>query len=172
MFERIIRRALLLVGALVLIGTANPSWAQRVTPCSSATPNSAVCIVITAPTKREDGSDITGTLTYRAEQKVGTGSYTSSTVTQGAGWLYVQNLSPGSYTFRVYATENGVTSGPSNEAGKGVTQAQPNAPTIIIAATIRADGPPSYRIIQQVNLKPNEVVFAAPAEMRPLFASR
>jgi hypothetical protein len=90
---------------------------------------------------------------------------------------YARNLAPGSYTFRVYVgcTNVGcVESLPSNAASKDATAVpiQPNTPVIIIAATIRADGPPSYRVIQSVTLRPNEVVFAAPAAMRPLFASR
>lgn len=168
--------AVLLCVLGMVASVAQAQTSTRVTPCDAATPNNAICVSGAAVTTGTNGETLTG-VTYRVEQKAGTGAY--ATVATGLTTLqyYAKNLSPGTYTFRAYAncaTPGCVESAPSNEASKGATAipVQPNTPVIIIAAVIRADGPPTYRIIQSVTLKPNEVVFAAPASMRSLFAAR
>lgn len=157
--------------ALALAGIANAQ--ARVTPCNAATPTNAVCLTATAPTTNTDGSPITGALTYRWEQRTAPSGQWAAIGTQATLQKYVTGLAPGSYEWRAFAINSGgLESGPSNVAGRDATNSPPNAPVIIIAATIHADRPPTYRIIQRVTLKPNEVVFVAPADMRPLFANR
>lgn len=130
--------------ALLFSGVAH---AQRATPCNPVTPNSAVCITYSAVTKRTDGSNVTGTMTYRTEQKSGSGAYTTSGTTS-ALQFYVQNLAPGTYTFRVIALEGTVASDPSNEASRSVVQAPPEATVIQVAqVVIGVDHAPVYSII-------------------------
>jgi hypothetical protein len=147
----------------------------RSTPCDSATPNNALCVSWNAVATDTSGNAITG-VSYRVEQRTGTSGNFATVGNASATQYYAKNLSPGTYYFRVYANCSACTAeSAASNTGSGAATAIPvipNAPVIIIAATIRADGPPTYRIIQQVNLRPNEVVFAAPAAMRPMFANR
>jgi hypothetical protein len=166
-----------ILSILALLALAGTAQAQtRNTACSSTTPNNALCLAWTAATQNTEGAAITGVY-YRVQQRVGTtGQWTEIAPNVTALQYYVQNLAPGSYYFRVFVGCTGCTgeSASSNVANGTATQ-NPNIPqptTLIIAAVIHADGPPTYRIIQQVTLKPNEVVFTAPATMRPLFAAR
>lgn len=146
---------------------------SRVTPCNAATPTNAVCLQGTAPTTNTDGSPITGALTYRWEQRTAPAGTWASIGTQASLQKYVTGLAPGDYEWRAFAiNSSGLESGPSNVAGRAATNSPPNAPVIIIAATIRDGQPPLYRIIQRVTLRQNEVVFIAPESMRPLFANR
>lgn len=175
--ERLVMRSTVVVALLCLVGVAKAQAATRATPCDPATPNNALCLTWAAPTTNTDGTPTVLALTYRVEMKAGSGSYSNAVANLTATQYYAKNLAPGTYTFRVYANCSAagcVESPASNAAAKDATPIpiQPNAPVIIIAATIRANGPPTYRIIQSVTLKPNEVVFAAPASMKPLFASR
>ncbi len=164
--------ALAIIGSLAFACIEKANAQTRVTPCNAATPTNAICLGGTAPTMRTDGTPITGALTYRWEQRLASGTF-ASIGTQAALQKYVTNLAAGTYEFRAYAIEAGNTeSSASNLASRDSTIAPPNAPVIIIAATVYTDKPPTYRIIQSITLKPNEVVFAAPASMRPLFAAR
>lgn len=166
-----------LLGALALLALSAASQAQtRATPCDPATANNAICITGAAVTTGTNGEVLTG-VTYRAEQKSGAGAY--STVATGLTTLqyYAKNLAPGTYTFRVYVSCTNVgcvESLPSNAATKDATAnpIQPNTPVLIIAATIRANAPPTYRIVYTVKPKADEVVFVAPESMRKLFASK
>lgn len=178
-FDRFIHGALLLAFFLCCAGVSSLAYSQtsgtRSTPCSATTPNNAICITWTHNGKTDDGSASVTGVTFRVEQKFGTGAFATVGTGLTANQYYAQNLAVGTYTFRVYANCSNpacVESVASNEASKGATAnpIQPSAPVIIIAALIREGQPPVYRIIQSVNLKPNEVVFAAPASMRPLFA--
>jgi len=169
--------AILALALLLVAGAAGAQTAgTRVTPCDAATPNNALCVSWTHDGKNVDGTPASA-LTYRVEQKFGTGAYSTVATGLTASQYYAKNLAIGSYTIRVFAncaTAGCVESNASNAPTGSATAppVQPNAPVIIIAATIRADGPPTYRIVHSVTLRPNEVVFAAPASMRPLFASR
>lgn len=146
----------------------------RVTLCDPATPSNAICVSWEAPATNTDGTPTILPLTYRVERQSLTSNPTWVTLeTVSVTRSYIKGLTPGqTYTFRVIALAGGKESAPSNTASRSIEAPTPSAPVIIIAATIHADGPPTYRIIQQVNAKPNEVVFAAPASMRPLFAAR
>lgn len=161
--------------ALCATGIARAQSSTRSTPCDSATPNNALCVSWGAVTAATDGTAISG-VTYRVEQRAGTsGSY--ATVANGSALqYYAKGLNPGTYYFRVYANCTACTSesAASNTANGAATPIPvvPTSPVIIIAATINANGPPTYRIIQSVTLRPNEVVFAAPASMRAVFANR
>lgn len=158
--------------AVVLLCIAGFAQAQtRVTDCDPATPTNAICITHGAVVTRTDGLPTVFPVTYRVEQKIGSGLYTTVETT-GLLKHYVKNLAPGEYVFRVFAIENAVVSDPSNTVPKSIIQAAPNAPIIVIAATINANGPPTYKVIQSYTLKANEVVFVVPASMRPLFAAR
>lgn len=164
----------LLIGALLLLCLAGIANAQRVTPCSATTQNNELCVTWGAVSTDTNGNAITG-VSYRVEQRAGSGSY--STVANGTDLrYYARNLAPGTYTFRVYANCTACTAeSAASNTGSGTASAIPvipSAPVIIIAATIRADGPPTYRVIQSVTLRTNEVVFAAPAAMRPYFVNR
>lgn len=162
-----------IIAALLLASVAQAQ--TRVTPCSATTPNNALCITGTHDGKDTNGNAIAG-VTYRIEQRTGTGAYAQVATGLTTLQYYAQNLTPGSYTFRAYAncatcTSESVASNAATGSATAIPVV-PNTPVIIIAAVIRADGPPTYRIIQSVTLKANEVVFAAPAALRPLFASR
>ncbi len=161
------------IAALCLAGVAQAQ--TRTTPCSATTPNNALCISWNAITTDTSGAQIAG-VSYRVQQKAGSAAFANVQASGSSTQYYATNLSPGTYLFRVYANCATCTSesAASNEASAAATSIPvvPSTPVIIIAATIRADGPPTYRIIQSVTLKPNEVVFTAPASMRPLFANR
>jgi len=164
----------LFVSCVVDIARAQAVPTTRVTTCDPATPNNALCVTWTAINTDTNGGAVTG-VTYRVEQRTGTTGTFATVATGAATQFYAKNLAPGTYFFRVYVNCTGcIESVPSNTASKDATPnpIQPNAPVIIIAATIRAGQPPVYRIIQSVNLGPNDVVFAAPASMRPVFAAR
>jgi hypothetical protein len=164
-----------------LAGIANAQSATRVTPCSATTANNELCLVITPSSTNVDGTPLTRPSTFRIEQKAGSGAYVQIASALSTPQFLVKGLVPGDYLFRVYQScvsvpnvitcnESGATTSTTKNIATPVEQ--PNAPVIIIAATIRANAPPVYRIIQAVTLKPNEVVFAAPAAMRTVFASR
>lgn len=165
--------ALLLVS---LLGSFVPVHAQavtRVTACDPATPNNAICITGTAISTGTNGEALTG-VTYSFEQKAGSGSYAPVATALASLQYYAKNLVPGAYTWRAYVncTNPGcVVSAPSNAVSGTATPTpiQPNTPVLIIAATIRADGPPIYRIVYTVTPRAGEIVFVAPASMRPYF---
>lgn len=154
---------------------AEAQAATRVTPCSAATANNEICITGAAVTTDTNGNAIAG-VTYRVEQRAGTAAY--ATVATGLTQLQylAKNLAPGSYTFRVFAScASCTTESAASNATTGTATAipvVPSTPVIIIAATINANGPPTYRILQSLTLAPNEVVLVAPASMKPLFAAR
>lgn len=156
---------------LALSVCAHAQAATRVTPCSATTADNELCISYAAVTTRTNGTAVTGPITYRVEQQFNAGAFAAV----GTGpdlRYYARNLAPGSYVFRVFAIEGTAVSAPSNVLGKTIDQAPPNAPVIVIAATIRADGPPIYRVISTATLAPDEIVFVAPESMRTLFASK
>jgi hypothetical protein len=162
----------LTVWVLCAAGALAQTSGTRVTACNAATPNNALCISWTHDGKDTNGNTIA--VTFRVEQQNGsTWSAIANNLT--AKQFYVTGLAPGSYTFRVFAVCS-VTGCVDSQPGVGSGTAtappvQPSQPVIIIAATIRANGPPIYRIIQSVNLRPSEVVMVAPASMRPLFSN-
>lgn len=168
----------LLILSLCIAGTAQAQAATtRVTACDQATPNNALCITGTAPSTMIDGTPTVLPLTYRIEQRTGsTGSY--ATVATGLTELkyYAQNLAPGTYFFRAYANCATCTSESvaSNAVSKSATAnpVVPGAPVLIIAATISANGPPTFRIVYTVTPRPGEVVFVAPGSLRPYVAAR
>jgi hypothetical protein len=124
-----------------------------------------------APITNTDGTPIILALTYNVELQSGatwTRVATGITATDYTSGV----LTAGTYVYRVTAIAGGKSSDPSSTASKAVENPTPNAPTIIVVAQIREGQPPTYRIVQSVTLRPGEVVFAAPASMRPLFAGR
>jgi hypothetical protein len=169
----------LLAATLLLTGIAQAQ--TRVTPCSATTANNAICVSITPATKNDLGANLTQPPIFRIDQQRGSGAFATIASNITATTYLVSGLAPGDYVFRIYQScvsvpnvvtcveSGGVNTGSRNVA---VPIEQPANPVVIIAATIRADGPPIYRIIQSVNLRPNEVVFAAPASMRSVFAAR
>lgn len=162
---------------LALLGsTAHAQSATRATQCDPATPNNAICVVITPPATMVDGSPTILPMTYRIEQKVGTGAFTTIATALATPKFYVKNLAPGTYIFRGYALcSPGCTeSGASNEASRDATApvVQPNPPVIIVAVTIRADGPPIFRKIGTIVPKEGEIVLVLPEEAKVLFVSR
>lgn len=145
----------------------------RATDCDPATPNNALCVKWTGIAVDTNGNAITG-VTYRVQQRLGTaGNFATVSTGQTGVTYYAKNLAVATYYFQVYAACTACTaeSAGSNVASGASTAVQvvPATPVIIIAATIRANGPPIYRIIQSVNLRPSEVVMVAPASWRPLF---
>lgn len=173
--------ALLLLAVLLVIGS--PAFAQtatRVTNCSATTPNNAICLEWTHDGKAADGT-ASPPVTFRVEQKAGTGAYTTAATNLTTLKYFAQNLSPGDYLFRIFANCTSVPNvvtcsegAASNVAGRNVAVpvVTPSAPVLIIAATIRADGPPTYRVVYTVRPREGEIVFVAPESMRPVFANR
>jgi hypothetical protein len=170
----------ILAAALLMLccmGIASAQTATtRETPCSPTTPNNAICITGQPPATNTDGTPTVLPLTYRFEQRLGTsGPYT--TVATGVPELkyYAQNLSPGTYFFRVFVNCSLCTaeSVASNVASKTATPPPvvPNPAVLIIAATIRADGAPTYRIVSTVRPRPGEIVFTAPESLRAVLAA-
>lgn len=143
-----ILNAALLLAFFGLFAMAKAHAQTRSTPCNAATPNNAICIVATAPTLREDNTPITGTLTYRTERQ--SGSSWVAVGTTSVPRVYVENLSPGTYTFRMIAIEGAVESAPSNTASREATApppSPPKAPVIqVVKVTISSDYAPVYRI--------------------------
>lgn len=165
--------ALAIIGTLAFACIEKASAQTRVTPCNQSTPTNAICLTGTAPTTRTDGTPLTGALTYRWEQRLAPSGTFASIGTQATLQKYVTNLANGSYEFRAFAIEAGNgESVASNTAGRDSTVSPPNAPVIIIAATIRTGQPPSYRIVYTVTPRADELVFLAPESMRAVFAKR
>lgn len=178
-FQSLTTAALLLAIGLVWAGVANA--APRATPCDPATPDNALCLTGTAPTLNTDGTPITLPLIYRVQQKVGTGSYVDVATGLTSLQYYAKNLVPGDYLFKVFANCVGVVSVVNCSESAGTTSpgktvatptVTPQAPVIIIAATIRAGQPPIYRVVYTVRPRADEVVFVAPESMRGVFAAR
>lgn len=119
-----------------------------------------------------DGSAVTtGTvITYTIQRQVGA-TWANDGTTTATDWTS-GILAPGTYTYRVTATVLDQTSAPSNSTDKLSANPTPNAPVIIVAVTINAQGVASYRLIYTVKPKDGEVVFLAPESMRKLFASK
>lgn len=161
----------LTIVALCFAGSVHAQAATRATPCSPTTQTNEICITWAAVVTHTDGLPTMFPVTYRVEQQVGSAAFTTVETTSSLK-SYVKNLAPGSYTFRVFAIENAIVSDASNTASKSIIQAPPNAPVIVIAATIRAGKAPVYRVVAMVTPAPNEVVFIAPESMRNLFASK
>lgn len=169
--------------ALALICFAGAASAQtRVTPCDPVTPNNAICVTITPATLNVDGTPLTQPPIWRVEQKTGAGAYAVIATGIKTPQLYVKNLAPGDYTFRSYQScvsipnvinciESGATD-PSNTRNVGVPTQQPAIGVTIIAATIHANGPPTYRVVYTARPRDGEIVFAVPESMRTVFASR
>lgn len=169
------KRHPILISALLLVSLlgslVHAQTTTRATPCDPATPTNAICVTHAAVTTRTDGQPTTFPVTYRLEQKLGAGGFTTVETTATLNH-YVKNLVPGDYTFRVFAIENLIVSDASNTASKSIIQAPPSAPVLIIAATIKAGQAPTFRVIYTVTPRNDEVVFVAPESMRPVFASR
>lgn len=124
--------------------------AQRVTPCNNATPSNAVCIVWTASTTWTNGTPIVVPVTYRVEQRTGSGAWTTVT-TVSQPQAYVVNLAPGTYTFRVFAIANSQVSDASNEAVKEATAPPPVIPTPpviqVVQVIIGVDHAPVFTVL-------------------------
>lgn len=175
-FERYVGAFCLTIGLLLICGIAQAQ--TRNTNCDAATPNNAICLDGTAPTTNVDGTPITLPLRYRWEQRLGT---TAAWATVASDLLipkyYATGLPPGTYYFRLFANCVGtgcIESAASNVTSRSATAnpIQPNAPIIIIAATIREGQAPVYRIVYTARPRDGEIVFAVPESMRSVFAAR
>lgn len=152
-----------LVMALTMSAAGAQAPTTRVTPCSPTTPNNAVCLSWGAVTTRTDGLPTTFPVTYRVEQQISSGTWTVVNSAVIPTQLYVQNLAPGAYTFRVFAVENAVVSAASNQAGRTVVQTPPSTPVITIAVLISPDAPPN-----PIRITVNGAeVYAAALELEP-----
>lgn len=174
LFERYAGPLCLTILLLCISGFAQAQ--TRVTACDPATPNNALCVTGTHDGKAVDGSTVVG-VTFRVEQKFGSGAFATAATALPTLQYYARNLAPGTYTFRVFANcslPQCTESLASNALSKDATAipVQPNAPVIIIAATIRAGQPPVYRIVYTVRPRDGEIVFLAPESMRSVFAAR
>jgi hypothetical protein len=139
---------------LIVLGiAADVAHAQapttRITPCNAATPNNAICVHWKAPETFVDGTPIVLPITYRVEQKAGTGAEATwpavQTVTTTRA--YLTGLAPGTYTFRVIAIVGPKESAPSNEAGRLVEHPTPAAPVIqVVQVVIGMDHAPVYKL--------------------------
>lgn len=173
------KRHPILISALLLVSLlgsfVQAQTATRVTPCNAATPNNALCVSWGAVATDLSGNPITG-VTYRVERKLGSAAYATVQASTTTTQHYATNLAVGTHFFRVFANCSACTaeSAASNEASGAATVIPviPSSPVIIIAATIRANAPPTYRIVYTVTPRNGEIVFVAPDSMRPVFASR
>lgn len=152
------------LGALLIACVAGEASAQtsqpagtRSTPCDPLTPNNAVCLQVDPPTVNVDGTPVVLPLTYRYEQKIGSGAWAPIAGAAAAdAKLYVKNLTPGTYTFRAYV--NCVGSGcienptPVVSISKDVTAPviQPGTPKaiLVVQVVIGMDHAPVYRTTQ------------------------
>jgi hypothetical protein len=162
------------LGLLCITGIVNAQSTTRVTNCNAATPTNALCLEWTAPATMTDGTPTVLPLNYRVQQRVGTtGTFTTIASNLTVLKLYVENLAPGEYFYRVFANCTGCTaeSAASNTASRSATTPPvvPGAPVLIIAATIRAGQPPTYRVVYTVRPRTGELVFVAPEAMRSAF---
>lgn len=135
----------------IVAGVAHAQTSTRVTPCDAATPNNALCVSGTAPTTNTDGTPVVPPLTYRVEQKSGTGAYATVATALATPQYYAKGLTPGTHTFRMFVNCTTCTSesAASNEAS-GTASANPripNPPIITIAVVISSDRAPVYRIL-------------------------
>lgn len=123
----------------------------RVTACDPATPNNALCLDITAPSTNEDGTTTVMPITYRVQQK-GPGATVFSTVgTFDTQQVYLKNLAPGTYTFRIFAISRGLESRASAEQSGAATAvpSPPNPPVFrVVQVIISMDHAPVYRLTQ------------------------
>jgi hypothetical protein len=156
--------------ALILLALCITGIAQAQVTCPKVADNRAhVCWA--APITNTDGTPIILALTYNVELQ--SGATWTRVATGISATDYTSGvLTAGTYVYRVTAIAGGKSSDPSSTASKAVENPTPNAPTIIVVAQIREGQPPVYRIVQSVTLRPGEVVFAAPASMRSVFAAR
>jgi hypothetical protein len=159
-----------LIGGFLVLSALLGGFAQaqtsgtRVTLCSAATPNDAICIEWAAVTMAGT-TPITG-VTYRVEHRIGsTGNWNTvaSNITQLRH--YAQSLAVGEHYFRVYAACATCTaeSLPSNAASKMATRPPlvPDAPVITIAVVIGLDHAPVYSIVSG-NKRGGEVIGFVP----------
>jgi hypothetical protein len=180
---RLVGAFALTIAMLCIAGVAQAQ--TRVTACSATTANNELCISIAAATigtnDGKPGVTLTQPPVFRIEQKFGSGAYVQIATGVLAADYLVKNLAPGDYVFRVYQNcvsvpnvVNCTESAPTTSSSKSIAvpTVTPNAPVIIIAATIRAGQPPTYRIVYTVRPREGEIVFVAPESMRQAFASR
>jgi predicted phage tail protein len=142
----------LALGAMCVAGYAQAQTSgTRVTPCNAATPNDALCVQGDAPTANTDGTAITGVLSYRLEQRVGTAGAWVTGASQATLQWYVTGLAPGTYYFRAYAKVNSIESAASNTVNAPTTAPPPpvpNAPVLrVTKVTISSDRAPVYEVL-------------------------
>jgi hypothetical protein len=120
--------AIAMLGALILLLLAGGVFAQTV-------PTGPMTISLTAPTKRTDGSNITGALTYKYEWgscpiSTPLGSYTT------AATSHTVQLPAGTYCARASAIEaGGGTSQPALAPNnKSIIIAPPNPPIVTLSS--------------------------------------
>jgi hypothetical protein len=147
--ERLIQRTAVIVFLCVL---AMPALAQtRNTPCDPATPNNSMCLTWDAVTESTDNRPITNVY-YRVQRRIGTtGAWTDIAPNLTATRYYDQNLSPGTYFYRVFAgcALCAAESASSNIASRDATAPTiPKAPVITIAVVVGMDHSPVYRLTQ------------------------
>lgn len=135
-----------LISALLIVSLIGSFVQARPTSCNANTPNNAVCVEFTAPANHIDGMPIVLPITYRVEQRTGSGAWAAAQ-TVSVTRAYITGLSPGTYSFRVFAIVQDKVSEASNEATRTVELAPPNPPIITIAVVIRANTAPVYRIL-------------------------
>lgn len=154
--------------AALVATRADAQAATRVTPCSATTADSEVCLNVTPGTTLTTGTPAVLGSQLRFEQKTGAGAWTligTMTAALPTTNRLVTGLAPGDYTwrvFQVYLAPNAPTSAPSNELGKTIAQPGTVAPVLIIAATIRADGPPVFRVVATITPRAGEYLVMVP----------
>lgn len=113
---------------------------------------------------------VTSLITYTVQRQSGATWVNDATVT-ATDWTSGV-LAPGTYVYRVTATVGTKTSLPSNTASRAVEAPTPESPVIIIAVTIRKGEPPLMRVVYTVTPRKGELVFVAPAALRPYVVAR
>jgi hypothetical protein len=126
---------MLAVALLSLAGTAHAQ--TRATPCDPATPNNALCVSVEPPALDTAGLAIVLPLSYRFEQRVGTGPWVVVSASQSSPHYYARNLAPGLYTFRAWAIIQDRASPTSSPEGSGtVAPSTPTAPPAILVVQV------------------------------------
>jgi hypothetical protein len=142
-----------LLSSLVLLAIAGTSYGQtRSTPCDPATPNNSLCITWEAVTQSTDGKTL-ASVYYRVQRRIGTtGAWTDLAPNLTALRYYDQNLTPGTYFYRVFAGCSicSAESASSNIAQRDATAPPliPTAPVITVAVVVGMGHAPVYRLTQ------------------------
>jgi hypothetical protein len=163
----------ILAAALLMLCCMGIANAQAAPPACGKVADDKAHVCWAAPATYTNGTAIAaGTvITYTVQRQSGATWVNDATNITATDWISPV-LQPGTYLYRVTATVGTKTSLPSGSAPRAVEAPTPEAPIIIVAVTIREGQAPSMRVVYTVRPRPGEVVFVAPASLRPYVVAR